>query len=204
MKFLNKKFRFSVKSRFKESKCADGGHSLNRDFTVLRIIQPRLLLSGVYCTSNIRSSPATKKEEELVWKFRYFPPQYSIPGQNDGKSATTGWKIPPVFCSQRKICTRHKKSVVLFTNPPPTCFSVQTDQITTKLEEIKNFLLHETSLADGGGFEPKSQISTSICHPQEKDFRFNIPAANLEYWIWNVQRNPLITILSMTHHVLTW
>ena len=35
MEFLIKKSRFSVKSRFKESKCADGGHSLNRDFTVL-------------------------------------------------------------------------------------------------------------------------------------------------------------------------
>ena len=34
MKFHIKKSRFSEKSRFKESKCADGGHSLNRDFTV--------------------------------------------------------------------------------------------------------------------------------------------------------------------------
>ena len=32
---LIKKSRYSVKSRFKESKCTDGGHSLNRDFTVL-------------------------------------------------------------------------------------------------------------------------------------------------------------------------
>ena len=34
MKFLIKKSRFSEKSRFKECKWADGGHSLNRDFTV--------------------------------------------------------------------------------------------------------------------------------------------------------------------------
>ena len=34
MEFHMKKSRFSVKSRFKESKCADGGHLLNRDFTV--------------------------------------------------------------------------------------------------------------------------------------------------------------------------
>ena len=32
--FHNKKSRFSVKFQFKESKCSDGGHSLNRDFTV--------------------------------------------------------------------------------------------------------------------------------------------------------------------------
>ena len=37
IEFLIKKSRFSVvKSRFKVSKCADRGHSLNRDFTVLR------------------------------------------------------------------------------------------------------------------------------------------------------------------------
>ena len=35
IEFLIKKSQFSEKSRFKESKCADGGHSLNRDFTVL-------------------------------------------------------------------------------------------------------------------------------------------------------------------------
>ena len=34
MKFHTKKSRFSVKSQFKELKGADGGHSLNRDFTV--------------------------------------------------------------------------------------------------------------------------------------------------------------------------
>ena len=30
-----KKSRFSEKFQFKELKCADGGHSINRDFTVL-------------------------------------------------------------------------------------------------------------------------------------------------------------------------
>ena len=34
MEFHIKKSRFREKSRFKESECADGGHSLNRDFTV--------------------------------------------------------------------------------------------------------------------------------------------------------------------------
>ena len=34
MEFHMKKSRFRVKSRFKESKCAYVGHSLNRDFTV--------------------------------------------------------------------------------------------------------------------------------------------------------------------------
>ena len=34
MKFHFKKSRFNVKSRFKESKCVDRGHSLNRDITV--------------------------------------------------------------------------------------------------------------------------------------------------------------------------
>ena len=34
MKFHFKKSQFSIKSRFKERKGADGGHSLNRDFTV--------------------------------------------------------------------------------------------------------------------------------------------------------------------------
>ena len=34
MEFDIKKSRFSVKSRFKESKHAGGGHSLNRDFTI--------------------------------------------------------------------------------------------------------------------------------------------------------------------------
>ena len=37
MEFHIKNSRFSVKSRFKESECADGGHSLNRDFTVLKV-----------------------------------------------------------------------------------------------------------------------------------------------------------------------
>ena len=35
MGFHIKKSRFSEKSEFKESKGADGGHSLNRDFTAL-------------------------------------------------------------------------------------------------------------------------------------------------------------------------
>ena len=34
IQFHIKKSRFSVKSRFKETKCADRGHWLNRDFTV--------------------------------------------------------------------------------------------------------------------------------------------------------------------------
>ena len=34
IEFNIKKSRFRVKSRFKESKCANEGHSLNRDFTV--------------------------------------------------------------------------------------------------------------------------------------------------------------------------
>ena len=34
IEFHIKKSQFSVKSRFKESKCADEGHSLHRDFTV--------------------------------------------------------------------------------------------------------------------------------------------------------------------------
>ena len=37
MKFHIKKSRFRVKSRIKESKCDDRGHSLNRDFTVYGI-----------------------------------------------------------------------------------------------------------------------------------------------------------------------
>ena len=37
MKFLIKKSRCSLKSQFKEWKGADGGHSLNRDFTILGI-----------------------------------------------------------------------------------------------------------------------------------------------------------------------
>ena len=36
MEFHIKKSRFSIKSGFKESKGADLGHSLNRDFTVLQ------------------------------------------------------------------------------------------------------------------------------------------------------------------------
>ena len=34
LNFSFKKSQFCLKSRFKESKCADGGYSLNRDFTV--------------------------------------------------------------------------------------------------------------------------------------------------------------------------
>ena len=34
MEFHIKKSQFSVMSQFMESKCADGVHSLNRDFTV--------------------------------------------------------------------------------------------------------------------------------------------------------------------------
>ena len=34
MEYLIKKPRFSIMSRYKDSKCADGGRSLNRDFTV--------------------------------------------------------------------------------------------------------------------------------------------------------------------------
>ena len=39
MEFHIKKSRFRVKSRFKEWKGADGGHSLNWDFTVLHFNQ---------------------------------------------------------------------------------------------------------------------------------------------------------------------
>ena len=35
MKIHIKKYQFSVKSRFKESKCPDGGHSLNQDFWLM-------------------------------------------------------------------------------------------------------------------------------------------------------------------------
>ena len=38
MEFHIKKSRFSVKSQFMESKCADGGHSLNRDFTLVTCV----------------------------------------------------------------------------------------------------------------------------------------------------------------------
>ena len=48
MEFLIKKSQFSVKSRFKESKCADGGHSLNRDFTVI-IFQNLFALLSISC-----------------------------------------------------------------------------------------------------------------------------------------------------------
>ena len=37
MEFYIKKSLFRVKCRFKKSECADGGHSLNRDFTVFVI-----------------------------------------------------------------------------------------------------------------------------------------------------------------------
>ena len=55
MEFHIKKSRFSEKSRFKESKCADGGHSLNRDFTVQwTLLKPAVLdqtkvKSRLYC-----------------------------------------------------------------------------------------------------------------------------------------------------------
>ena len=38
MEFHTKKSRFSVKSQFKEPKCAERGHSLNRDFTVYNLL----------------------------------------------------------------------------------------------------------------------------------------------------------------------
>ena len=44
MEFHIKKSRFRLNSQFKESKCADRGHSLNRDFTVLIIIAQNVLL----------------------------------------------------------------------------------------------------------------------------------------------------------------
>ena len=40
MDFYIKKYRFSVKSRLKESNSTDGGHSLNRDITVNVHIHP--------------------------------------------------------------------------------------------------------------------------------------------------------------------
>ena len=46
IEFLIKKSRFSVKSQFKESMCADGGHSLNGDFTVHSCTCYSLLLGG--------------------------------------------------------------------------------------------------------------------------------------------------------------
>ena len=53
MEFLIKKSRFSVKSRFKESKCADVGHSLNRDFTVLK--NEFLIAQAIYTKNKFRS-----------------------------------------------------------------------------------------------------------------------------------------------------
>ena len=44
MEFLIKKSRFRVKSRFKESKCADRGYSLNRDFTVKYYLAQKIII----------------------------------------------------------------------------------------------------------------------------------------------------------------
>ena len=43
MEFRIKKSRFSITSRFNESKCVDGNHSLNRDFTVFVIVCNNIL-----------------------------------------------------------------------------------------------------------------------------------------------------------------
>ena len=67
IQFHIKKSRFSVKSRFKEPTCADRGHSLNRDFTVMEIgstesssIKRCELLTEVYCNWSL--PPPQKKE----------------------------------------------------------------------------------------------------------------------------------------------
>ena len=52
MKFYIKKSQFSVKSQFKEPKCADKGHSLNRDFTVHRVQQKLGILTAIILLSS--------------------------------------------------------------------------------------------------------------------------------------------------------
>ena len=46
--------RFSVKSRFKEWKGVDGGHSLNRDFTVLTYVYSALITANAITSDSIR------------------------------------------------------------------------------------------------------------------------------------------------------
>ena len=52
MEFRIKKSQFSVKSRFKESKCADEGHSLNGDFTVYLMLKHSLVSTEVENSKN--------------------------------------------------------------------------------------------------------------------------------------------------------
>ena len=60
MEFHVKKSRFSVKSQFKESKCADRGHSLNRDFTVS-------IVSISTSWVNLRPDGARLSFQDIFW-----------------------------------------------------------------------------------------------------------------------------------------
>ena len=57
MEFHIRKSQFSEKSRFKESNSADGGHSLNRDFTV-HLVYKHTLCKGL---TNSKSTSYTYK-----------------------------------------------------------------------------------------------------------------------------------------------
>ena len=61
MQFQIKKSRFSIKSRFKESNGADGGHSLNQDFTVL---------IEIYCFQRLQHLQLCPRGNITDWQFK--------------------------------------------------------------------------------------------------------------------------------------
>ena len=62
IEFYIKKYHFSKKSRFKDSKCAGGGHYLNRDFTVLAMYY---LYVSLHCTNESYSCMAKVSKHTL-------------------------------------------------------------------------------------------------------------------------------------------
>ena len=88
IKFHIKKSRFNVKSRFKEWKGADGGHSLNRDFTVLwwthRVGQKELHFSLQKCSCLCRMPHSVLygdynyHEEHTKWGKKNFTFHFAV------------------------------------------------------------------------------------------------------------------------------
>ena len=71
MKFHIKKTLFSVKSRFKELKGADGSHSLNRDFTVFHIGCRSLDGYSLLFSTNLLRN-------RIGGRYIYFPPHFIL------------------------------------------------------------------------------------------------------------------------------
>ena len=77
IEFHIKKSQFSLKSQFKGSKCADGGHSLNQDFTVYTQFKPMVITHNPFLIAIV--NPTTKITIVIIcWQVTNIHSHYQV------------------------------------------------------------------------------------------------------------------------------